>query len=56
MAELDVEQLSEIAECLGIQLEKLKKLTDLDDDNLTERFKVIDAIQFDLGNIKERLK
>jgi hypothetical protein len=52
MIELDVKQIRECLECMGIQIEKAKEAMDGIDNNLTEAYKAIDAVQFDYERMK----
>lgn len=53
---MDVNELKEILECMSIQIEKAKKSLDGVDNNLTEAYKAIDAIQYDWQTLKDRIK
>ena len=55
MERYELEELKEICECMGIQLEKAKKSLDGLDNNFTEAVRAIDAIQFDFEQLKVRI-
>ena len=52
----DVAKLRECLECMTLQIEKAKKALDGIDNNLTEAYKAIDAVQYDYENIKHLTK
>jgi hypothetical protein len=56
VADVDIKQLREVLECMGIQIEKAKKAMDGIDNNLTEAYKAIDAVQFDYEILKDMVK
>lgn len=53
MEEFDIEKIRECLSCMEIQINKAKNHLDGIDNNLTEAYKAIDAVQFDYETLKE---
>lgn len=52
---MEKSELIEVLECLRVQIENIQKSLDGIDNNLTEAFQAMDAIQYDFMELNKRI-